>query len=63
MKMADIEDFCVSHFGWCNLKSFQEDWTIKLNLNAINTSIPENAICKMLAILFRPRCTEYKSII
>ena len=26
MKMADVEYFYVSHFGWCNLKSFQEDW-------------------------------------
>ena len=26
MKMADVEDSYVSHFGWRDFKSFREDW-------------------------------------
>ena len=30
MKIADVEDFYVSHVGWCNLKSFREDYHMEL---------------------------------
>ena len=34
MEMADVdmvEDFYISHSGWCSLKIFLEDWRKSLN--------------------------------